>query len=156
MNLAETIEQLVNLGERDPLEIAAKVRERNERRWLRDELEALADDLIADMARRQLGANRRRLELALRPGDQLTSSQFRIAKAWVPGEGYKVAADLTRADLVARAQWYEGFAEASTRRAEWCFSVVALMDAENVDRLGDLTAALPPLPTRDVVREIAA
>lgn len=156
LTLYEAIEQLVNLGERDPIEIAEKIKTRNDRRWLRDQLEALADDIIADGARRQLGSVRRKLELALRPGDQLSSSEFRIAKAWVPGSGYKVAGDLTRDDLLARAAWYETFADASVRRATWCRDVVSLMDAEGVLTLGALKATLPELPAADDVAGVLA
>jgi hypothetical protein len=143
------VAQMVNLGHSDPLEIAQTLIDRN-REDLVDLLMPWAEDFIRDMARRQLGAVRRSAELQLRPGDQLASSQLKIAKAWVPGLGYKVAAQLTVDDLEARASWYENFAHASLRRAVWCREVAGLMRGEGARTLGKLKVALPPLPDSEI------
>lgn len=146
MTLDEAIAQMVNLGESDPLTIARKIVEKNDKQWLAKELVAHSDDFISEMARRQLGAVRRSAELALRPGDQLSSAEMKIAKRWIPGVGWTRVADLTIDDLEKLAAWYAKLANASLKRTHWCREVVVLMKAEGVETLGKLQAALPPLP----------
>jgi hypothetical protein len=146
VNLHEAIQNLVETGESDPLTIAQKIAKRNDKHWLAKELVALAEDLIAEMARHELGRVRRSREVALRPGDQLASSEMKIAKSWVPGEGYKPVAELTETDLLAKAAWYERASYALARRALWCREVVTLMQSEGVAKVGALKAALPVLP----------
>jgi len=153
VNLHEAITSLVNTGESDPLTIAKKIAKRNDKHWLSTELLALAEDLIAEMARQELGRVRRSREVALRPGDQLASAEMKIAKSWVPGFGYKPVGELTEADLVAKATWYERAASALSIRALWCREVVSLMQSEGVAKLGALKAALPVLPDAE---ELAA
>jgi hypothetical protein len=149
MTLDEAIEQLVTLGEKDPAEIVKKLQHRHGEKWLRTQVAARAEEVTLEFARRILGSARRRGELALRAGDAMSQAEMQITTAWVPGVGWKVAADLTRDDLLARAGWYERFADASLRRAEWCRDVVARMDDEGVERLGDISE-LPPLPRGEI------
>lgn len=153
MNLHEAIVNLVGTGESDPLTIAQKITKRNDKHWLSSELLALSEDLIAEMARQELGRVRRSREVALRPGDQLASGEMKIAKSWVPGFGYKPVGELTEADLIAKAAWYDKASLALSRRALWCREVVTLMQSEGVEKLGALKAALPVLPEAE---ELAA
>lgn len=146
MNLDEAINQLVELGEKDPLDIARKIEKRYGTEWVQEELSAHAETLIAQMARQRLGALRRSAEIALRPGDTIAQGDMKIAKAWVPNVGWKVAADLTSDDLLVKAAWYERLAGASLRRAEWCREVAGMILTEGVPKLGRLKAPLPPLP----------
>lgn len=156
MTLQEAIEQLVNIGETDPLEIAKKIEKQHDKHWLSSELLALSEDIIPEMARRVIGAQRRSAELALRPGDVITSSEMKIRTRWIPGGiGWKKVADLTADDLGKLARWYEKLADASLRRTQWCQEVIALMKDEGVDTLGRLKAALPPLPPAEL-EEVAA
>lgn len=150
MNLHESIANLVDTGHADPAVIALKIMERHDEDWIARELLAEAGDLITEIARRELGARRRRAEVTLAPGDAVSQGELRIAKAWVPNVGWKVAGDLTREDLISRASWYERFADASTRRAEWCREVAALMDEQGVSRLGEVTGDLPVLRRGDL------
>lgn len=154
MSLEEAIQQLVNLGESDPWEIAKKIEKRNGREWVKEALSEHAEDLIADMARRQLGAIRRRAEVALRPGDTLAEAEFKIAKTWVPGTGWKAAGDLTSFDLLAKATWYESAAQAAAVRSAWCREVARLMEMEGAEKLSQLKAELPALPDADSVLEL--
>lgn len=145
MNLEEAIQQLINVGEKDPLEIARKIGKKYDSKWLAAELTAHAEDIISGIARQRLGAMRRSAELALQPGNDNSQNQLRVAKAWIPGVGWKSASDLTADDLRARAEWYDGLVRASARRAEWCREVAGLMEAEGVETLGKLKAQLPAL-----------
>lgn len=153
-DLEREIEQMVNLGERDPLDIARKIIDRHEPGWVGAELLARAEDIIAEFARRQLGSVRRSAELMLRPGDEFAEGAMRLAKIWVPGSGWKVAADLTSADLRARADWYQKFANAALRRRNWCLEVAALMEIEGAETLGKLKAPLPALSEGEVLPEL--
>lgn len=156
MTLEEAIQQQVNLGLKDPLTIARKVIERSDKHWLASELSSLAEEIIAERARQRLGAFRRSAEVALRIGDHSTRADMRLAKFWVPGEGWKKAADATAEDLRKRAAFYEKFASAAMRRSSWCREVAALMDAEGAPTLAKLKAELPALPEEDVVAIEAA
>lgn len=146
MTLEEAIQQEITLGQKDPLEIARRIAISQGDEWVTEQLALLAEDLVAELARRRLGSQRRGAELALRPGDTAASSELKIRSAWVPGSGWKRAADLTTDDLLMRAAWYERLAGASLRRASWCREVVDLMAQEGVKTLGKLKSALPPLP----------
>jgi tRNA A37 N6-isopentenylltransferase MiaA len=148
MNLHEHIQQFVSLGETEPQTIAAKVKERLNTRQLRDELAALADDVITDLARRELGRIRRSSEIALVAGDEMSSSEMKIAKCWIPGRGWIKAAQMTRDDALAKAEWYRQFAQHSLARAEWHEQVAEMMKKEGAKTLGALKATLPPLSYR--------
>ncbi len=145
MNLDEAVGNLVELGELDPLVIARKVEQRNGREWLGEELLARAEQIVAEIARQQLGAFRRSAEVALRPGDEMSQAEMKIAKVWVPEEGWKVAANLTVEDLIAKAVWYERLMSAAGMRAQWLREVAGMMVEDGVKKLGGLKRPLPPL-----------
>lgn len=145
-DLERAIEQLVNLGEKDPLSIARKLINRYGETWARLEVAARAEEVISDLARKKLGANRRSAEIALRPGDEISQGNMRIAKAWIPGVGWKVAAELTISDCIRKSNFYSVLEYAARRRADWYREVAALMEAEGAETLGKLKADLPALP----------
>jgi hypothetical protein len=86
-DLSAVIEQLVNLGEKDPLTIVRKLEERHGADWLREQGALHAADFAADLARRLLGSQRRQAEVALRPGDRATSADLQIKSYWIPEAG---------------------------------------------------------------------
>lgn len=145
MDLDEAIAQLVNLGEKDPLTIARKLASDHGEEWVRDELLARSEDLLALLARAVLGSQRRSAEMALQPGNIVATSELKLRSYWVPDEGWKRANELTRDDLLARAHWYDLIAHASSKRAAWLRRVVDLMDKQGVSTLGDVHGELPPL-----------
>ena len=146
MTLDEAITQLIELGEKDPLEIARKIEKRHGTDWLASELSAQAEQLVAQIARQRLGAVRRSAEVALRPGDEVSQADMKIAKVWVPEHGWKVAAELTSEDLLLKAAWYERLSFAASSRAQWCREVAEMIVADGVSKLGRLKRPLPPLP----------
>ena len=146
MNLEEAIAQLIGLGEKDPLVIARKIEERQGHAWLVEQLSAYAEDLVAELARQRLGSRRRTAEVAIRPGDPITSAEMKIATTFIPGVGWKKYADLTADDLDVRASMYDRLATAMGVRSAWCREVAGLMRAEGVRTLGKLKADLPVLP----------
>lgn len=146
MTLEEAIASLIALGEKDPITIVDKLVKREGEDWLRDQGAAYAHDFASDVARRMLGSQRRSSEIALRTGDQVTSSELKLRSYWIPELGWKPAHELTPDDLRARASFYERLAHGAGIRAAWCRQVADLMVAEGVKTLGKLKATLPPLP----------
>lgn len=155
VTLDEEIERMVSFGETDPLDAARKLTKIHSSEWIASQLAMYQEDILSDMFRRRLGAVRRSAEKRLQPGDEMSQTELRLAKAWVPGEGWKKAADLTVQDLRERARFYDVLANASYVRARWNSEVADLMEAEGAATLGKLKASLPALPT-EAVLEIAA
>lgn len=149
MTLDEAIRQLISLGYGDPVAIAEQLEARHGVDWLTQQLSDHRHDILAELARKRLGSVRRSAELALRPGDQMASETMKIAKTWVPGDGWKRVSDLTLTDLQAKATWYRSLAQAAVRRAAWCEEVIGMMQSEGVKLLGALQSALPPLPPEE-------
>lgn len=149
MHLDDAIEQLVVIGYRDPLDIARKIIDLHGDDWVNKELGTLAEDIISGLARQKLGNIRRSAEVALSPGDYIAENRMKIAKFWVPGFGYKQVAELTAADLRAKADWYSVFRRAAHRREIWCLETASLIEAEGVTTIGELEAPLPALVDDD-------
>lgn len=156
MTLEEAIAQAVNLGEKDPLEIARKIIAKNGPDWLAAELGALAEDIIAERARHALGNVRRGAEIALRPGDHRSQQEVKVSSFWVPGVGWKKGGDVTPDDLRVRAAFYERLSFAAVRRAAWCRDVAELMEAQGAKRLRDFKGELPQLPEDENVAALVA
>lgn len=159
MTLEEAIAQRINLGDKDPLTIARKIIENHDDEWLVEELTGLAEDLIAEMSRRRLGDQRRRAEVALRPGDPVSTGELKLRSVWVPGESggdWKRAADVTAEDAEAKARWYLGLARAAQRRAMWWLDVAGMIRADGVANLGALKRDLPVLPGDEDLGELVA
>lgn len=150
MTLDEAIAQQIELGQKDPLEIARQVEKLHGSEWLAAELSAHAEQLVAQIARQRLGSIRRSAEVALRPGDDMSQQEMKIAKVWVPEQGWKVAADLTADDLLTKAAWYERLSGAAMQRASWCREVADMIVADGVAKLGRLKRPLPPLPAGEL------
>lgn len=145
MHLDDAVEQQVILGERDPIDIARKIIDRNGEEWLVRELLARAEDIIAIYARQKLGSERRSAEIALHPGDYVAEARMKIAKFWVPGYGYKEFSEATVEDLRAKAEWYAKFREAAAKREVFCREVANQIEAEGVVTVGQLEGPLPAL-----------
>jgi hypothetical protein len=150
LSLEAAIRQLIELGFKDPLAIARRLESMHGPDWLAAQLAMLSEDLIAEIARKELGRRRRGYELALKPGQPLAYANMKLAGFWIPAEDgtptWKAAAEVTAEDLDRRAAWYESFAIGVLRRAQWCRRVAALMRHEGAAVLAELRAELPPLP----------
>jgi hypothetical protein len=154
-SLEAAVRQLIELGFTDPLQIARRLEAMHDSDWLATQLVMLSEDVIAEMARKQLGQRRRGYELALRPGQALDQTKLKLAGFWIPAEdgtpAWKAAGEITPEDLDRRAAWYESFAIGVLRRAQWCRQVAALMRHEGVPVLAQLRAELPPLPEPELL-----
>src|SRR5437016_5274720 len=99
VSLEAAIRQLIEFGFKDPLVIARRLGRTHDPDWLATQLVMLSEDLIAEIARKQLGARRRGFELALRPGQPLANANMKLAGFWIPAEdgtpAWKAAAEVT-------------------------------------------------------------
>lgn len=150
MNLAQAIAQQINLGRKDPREVAERILQEQDPNWLGSELLALAADVIEEMARRQIGAERRQAVAVLRPRDLKQHSEVMLKSVWVPSEDqgfttYKRVADMTAADWRSRADWLDHLTLGVLKQAMWCREVALAIEAAGVEKTGDLPE-LPPLP----------
>jgi len=150
LSLDAAIRQLIELGFKDPLEIARRLETTHGPDWLAAQLAMLSEDLVAEIARKELGRVRRGYELALRPGQPIAEANMKLVGFWIPAAdgtpAWKPAAEVTPEDLDRRAAWYESFAIGVLRRAQWCRQVATLMRHEGATVLAQLRAELPPLP----------
>jgi hypothetical protein len=149
MTLHDRIQQLVNLGYKDPLTIARTIVEGDDREWLQSELLGLAEDIVAELARQEVGRDRRAKVVAIRPGAPLTGAQAKTATVWIPGSGYTKVADVTIEDASRAAEWYRKAGVALFRRSAWFSELVGMMRAEGARTIGELRAELPALPDED-------
>lgn len=154
LDLEEAIEQLINLGEKDPLVIARKLIERNGEEWAQHEVALRAEDYIQIIARMRLGATRRSAEVALRPGDERSQIEFRVSSIWIPMEGWLPASAVTAPMLREKAAFYGKLADAAIRRRYWYLEVADLMDAQGAGTLAEYNGDLPPLPAAGDIPEL--
>lgn len=148
VSLEEAIQQLINLGANDPLEIARQIEQRYEEEWLRDELYALRQDVISDIARQRINGMRRSAMSALRKGKQ-PPRELMLLGEWIPnhkgGGGWKKLGEWTSADLRSRENYYRKMSGTASRLADWCHTCAELMETEKVRTLGKVKASLPTL-----------
>lgn len=151
--MAETLEDALALvfeeGAEDPVDCARTLLSRRGS-WTRRQLAARGEEFLADIARAVVNGRRRALQRRLVPGDQVTSDELLELHMWVPtAKGYRIwkkAADLTRADLLARIRWLNSLAVAVATQSNWHWDVHEQMVAEEAETLGELKSPLPPLP----------
>lgn len=145
MTLREAIEQAISLGERDPRAIAERIRGRYDNKWLAKELLEVADELLADEARRVL-ASQRRSSLSIARVNQVERSELMLRAAWLPGIGWVEFGKFKPEDFDHLAATYRKGAAALTRYAEWCESAAALMREQNAAEFREVSGDLPALP----------
>lgn len=151
MTLHERIQQLVHLGYEDPLKIARTIIEQDDRNWLQTEIAGLAEDTLAELARHEIGRDRRSKIIALRPGNAMTSAEAKTASVWIPGEGFKKVAKVTVAEAARAAEWYRRAGVALFQRSVWWSELVGMMRSEDAKTIGQLKTPLPPLPDEDTL-----
>lgn len=142
-SLEEAIQQIINLGEKDPLSVARKIDERYDESWLREELFKLRADVVSHLARMRINGQRRSAMSGLRRGT--APSELMLVGEWIPNVGWKKLADWSEADLRSRENYYRKMSASAIRLAEWCHSCIVLMQAEGVRKLGKVKAPLPLL-----------
>lgn len=149
LDLDAAIEQLIVLGEKDPLTIARKLEKRHGKAWVVAELSARREDLIAEIARHAVGRDRRHRESALTlvasSDKAMVDAEVKVAEIWIPGCGYKRIGECTAAEMRDRREMNFAFARGLIVRGAWCGDVADQMEAEGVAFVGGLSK-LPPFP----------
>lgn len=147
MTLEEAIAQQINLGVKDPLEIARQLESLHGCEWLDGELATHRSEIVAEIARQTLGRERRAATLpAVMSGERKPKRETMLAPIFIPGEGWKSLGDCTADDLAAREQFYLRAAGSMVRWASWCRDCIEAMRSQGVERLGKLKGPLPELP----------
>ncbi len=146
MTLEEAIVQLIELGEKDPLDIARKLEHRHGLEWLSEELVSHREEIAAEFARQVLGRRRRASALPAVIEGTTTKREVMLASIFIPGEGWKALGDCTAEDLAAREQFYLKAAGSMVRWASWCRDCIEQMRDQGVEKLGRLKGPLPQLP----------
>lgn len=154
-DLDGAISQQITLGEKDPVMVARKVIALYGRFWVRNELAARDEDIVADLARRKLGSQRRNAAARITPGKPMTSEEMKLKSTWVPRKDgtweWKSFAAFTADDHDARAAWYEKQATADMRTATWHRRIAEMLREDKVKTTGALKRELPPLPEDDEI-----
>jgi hypothetical protein len=144
--LDSAIESLINLGEKDPLVIARKLKKRYGNDWVVAELMARDEEILAEMARLRLGNLRRSavksVSITHAPKQR---SELMIASMWVPNVGWKKVGDLTPEDLRKRAHFHMALSLRNEQIAQWCNECADEIEKEGVQTMGDLHV-IPSLP----------
>ena len=148
LSLEEAIQQLITLGEKDPLIIARKIEKHYEADWLKEELYALREQTISQIARTRINSRRHTAMSALRKGRQ-APKELMLLGEWIPnhkgGFGWKRLGDWTAADLRSRENYYRKMSGSALRLADWCQRCAQLIEDEGVGTLGKVKAPLPTL-----------
>jgi hypothetical protein len=149
-DLEAAIQQLIHLGEKDPLTIARKLKKRFGEKWLLGELLARDEEILAEIARHRLGSRRRGAQLATVVRSTKAQSELLLSPVWIPvtkeGEGgWKSLGDVTASDLRELAIYHARLSAAADRMSQWCIECAKLMEQHNAQRLSDVRADLPVL-----------
>jgi hypothetical protein len=157
LGMKRAIAQEINLGRKDPREIAERIMAQHDAQWLQSEMLALAADVIEDLARNQLGAERRQSIKALRSrdlkGKNIAVEEVMLRSVWIPTEDlsyplYKRLADCTAAELRSRADYLDRLAVGVLKQAMWAREVAQRIEDAGVERAGQLSS-LPELPENE-------
>jgi hypothetical protein len=143
VTLRDAIQQLVNLGEKDPREILEKLRDRNGDEWLRDEVAELAEEFVLEIARQELGRRRRASEISRVVQGDNTTGEIKIQSKWIPVVGYKAIGDLTVADCRAVADHYRQLEHAAGTRFRAYNALANLMEEQGVSLVREVRGVLP-------------
>lgn len=158
LHLDDAIAQLITLGEKDPMQIARKLKHRYGAEWVAAELAARDEELLADLARHRLGEARRATQLATVARSERFTTAARQTRAqgelmlqsiWIPvtsrGGGWKALGDVTAADLRELAIFHARLSAAADRTSHWCSQCARLIEREQVRTLREVKAPLPTL-----------
>ena len=151
ISLDAAISQLIELGEKDPIEIARKLEKRHGIDWLTRELSAHAEEIVSEIARQHLGRRRRAASLPSVIESSGTTRETMLSPIFIPGVGWKSLGDCTTDDLAAREQFYLKAAGAMVRWASWCRECIEEMRVQGVSKLSQLKGQLPELPAAEAV-----
>lgn len=156
MTLEDAVVQQIELGEKDPGEIARKVEHLFGRDWLAAELLAHAEGFVSEIARQRLGAARRAAVVRIEPRTLADMAEVKTKSVWIPDllapgvGGHKRMAECTADDFDHRASWLERLASSVTVQADWFRDLAARMRDEGARTFKGYRGELPTLPTTEL------
>jgi len=152
-NLERAIEQAINLGQKDPVEIVKHIRDLHGEEWWAAQLVLYGDDFVAEMARQRINAERRGAisVLSSRTLQTREQSEVMLKSVWIPSADgftvYKRVADVTAPEWRSRADYLDRLAIGVLKQARWCRDVADRMDESGAATTADLRSPLPELPS---------
>jgi hypothetical protein len=151
LSLESAIEQLIKLGEKDPLTIARRLADLHGGDWVARELASHWEEILAEIARQKLGNERRASIVSI--GDRskagrVTKRDAVLASLFLPSKGYIVLGDATLEDLAEAEGYRRRLASGLNLWADWYRDTRELCETQGVDRVRDLRGSLPPLPPK--------
>lgn len=139
--LADAIEQQINLGLKDPIEIAEAVERLHGEEWVRARVADMAMDVLAQLARGRLGSRRRAREpvsAAAANGSSPAARDFLLESKFVPDVGWKRIADLTAHDCRAVAEHHRMLVNVNGHKARLYLDFADAIDSAGVETLGQV------------------
>lgn len=149
-DLAAAIRQQISLGHRDPLAIYRKIEDLYGTEWLTNQLFAYREDIVSEIARHELGNQRRTTFAAVARRKNVRKHEKLLATVFVPGAGAKALGDCTVDDLHAVVGMYDRIEQASRRYRLFYEDVLARMAAQGAATVRELKGALPDVPAADL------
>lgn len=149
--MEQAIQQMINLGVKDPLEGARKCVDLYGVRWVAEELAANWEPFIAEAFRQALGNQRRAAIVSIgdraRRGGKVAKREAVLCSMFIPSKGYIALGDATAEDLAEAAAYRRKMADGLHRWADFYESVQALVVDQGVARVRDVRGSLPELPS---------
>jgi hypothetical protein len=148
-DLAKLVERELNLGQRDPHKIYARLKRQLGEETLRELSFPYLPDLVADMARQRMN-QLRRTAIAKISEKTLQDPEVMLKSLWVPSDDeqgivYKRIADMTAEDFRARAAYLDRMVVGIAVHAAWCREVADQIEIQGVTFAKELER-LPSLP----------
>jgi hypothetical protein len=139
MTLREAIEAMIDNepGVFDAGDIADRIIDGYDSKWLLNEFKQEARNLIADRVSWIIRARRRKVEYG-QSSPRIDARPELAERVHVPGTGLKLIADLTAADCLVRAAFHRRLLASHAREAKRLEDWAALIKKHKVARLGDL------------------
>lgn len=153
LSLEDAINQLISLGESDPLTIARRLPDLHGYEWVALELAAHAEDILAEIARQRLGSVRRNMIVSISERAKqgsVTKREAVLATLYVPKVGYVKLGEATADDLLAAAFYRRRLAQGLVRWSDWLESLAAQVREQGVSRVRELRGPLPDLPAGEL------
>lgn len=138
-SLVRVIEREVNLGQKDPSQIAQRILSEYGEAWVFDQIQGI--EIVRRRAAQYLNSQRRLHEEVrfVSTGSIVPSDKERLVSKWVEGKGWVREADLTVEDCLAIAAHYRRLEAENAAKADLWESRAALMREQGASCLGELT-----------------
>lgn len=152
-SLEDAIEQLINLGESDPITITRRLANLHGGDWIARELASHWEEIIAEIARQKLGQQRRAAVLTIGARSRqgaVSKKEAVLTTLFVPRLGYIKLGEATAQDLLEAAAYRRRLAVGLLRWSDWLESLAAMISEQAVEKVKELKGSLPDLPAPEL------